>query len=106
MWRRALLANVLLWPALSVPPTLRVLALSQRGAIGALGFALRCAQQRSGEVKEVETVAVIVSVAPFGLARANGAINHIVNKKGDFTKKGVFTGPVKRRKEKTFAAYS
>lgn len=37
------------------------------------------------------------SLSPFGLARARGAINHIVDKLTDFTKKGVFTRPVKRK---------
>jgi len=38
-WRRALIANVSLRPALSIPPALRALTLSERGVTYILQFA-------------------------------------------------------------------
>ena len=60
-----------------------------------LCFALRAANEWRG-CRGIDR-SVLFSIASFGLARARGAINHRVDKLTDFTKKGVFTSPVKRK---------
>lgn len=60
-----------------------------------LCFALRAAKEWRG-CRGIGG-SVFFPLAPFGLARARGAINHRVDKLTDFTKKGVFTSPVKRK---------
>ena len=73
------------------------MTLSERGAIGDFGlcFALRAANEWGG-CSGIDR-SVLFSLSPSGLARARGAINHIEDKLTDFTKKGVFTRPVKRK---------
>ena len=61
-----------------------------------MGFALRFAQQTSGEVAVALTVQCFSRLHPSGL-RERDVRSTIVDIKGDFTKKGVFTRPVKRK---------